>query len=284
MLGTSLTKYLNRKGHTVFCQGRRDMAQYKFEPDDSDKLIELIRLEEVDIIINLVALTDVDFCEENLQEAYRANVGVVEAIVQSIERSPSGLQPHLVQISSDQVYDEEGPHTEDHVDPCNVYALSKLAGEYVAAKVGATIIRTNFFGRSHCLNRNSLSDWLVNSLRAGESITAFDDVFFSALHIETLCDAIEIICNQRHAGVFNTGCSDGLSKASFALSLAKQLDLDISLISTGSVKDMRLRANRPLDMRMNSKKFERSFGFIAPSFESQIEQTAEEYGYESAAI
>jgi dTDP-4-dehydrorhamnose reductase len=283
LLGSSLSQRLARCGYAVLRQGRGAAAEARVDPVDNHSLIELLARNRVDVVVNLVAATNVDQCEEVPQLAYRANVKVVEALASAIRNPAVSMAPHLVQISTDQVYDGIGPHGEAAADPCNVYALSKLAGEIAAEKVGATVLRTNYFGLSRCVGRSSLSDWIVHSLRSGERITVFDDVLFSALHIETLCEAIELAVRKRVVGTYNVGCKDGASKAQLAFGLARRLGLDCGLMNMGRLQDIKLRARRPLDMRMNCAQFESVFGFSAPSFESQIEIAALEYLHEKAA-
>lgn len=283
LLGSSLCEELVRDGHFVRRQGRAAAAEVRIDPSDTEAVKEVLLRHRTDVIVNLVAATNVDECEIDPQGAYRANVRVVQALVDAINACPHDSAPHLVQISTDQVYDGPGPHEESTVDPCNVYALSKLAGEFVASQVGATVLRTNFFGRSRCTGRASLSDWIISSLRAGQHITVFDDVFFSALHIDTLCGAIGLAIRKRQPGTFNLGCQYGSSKASLALGLAKRLELDSGLMTLGSAREAKFRARRPLDMRLDSSRFERIFGFAAPSFETQIDLTAQEHRYEQTA-
>jgi dTDP-4-dehydrorhamnose reductase len=277
LLGNVLSLRLVERGYIVLRQGRSDVAEICIDPVDSNALKTLLAQQRVDVVVNLVAATNVDQCEVDPQGAYRANVQVVEALAHAIDDGTRNVSPHLIHISTDQVYDGQGPHQERVVGPCNVYALSKLAGEFVAAKIGATVLRTNFFGRSKSAGRISLSDWIINSLGLGKNITVFDDVLFSALHIDTLCEAIELAICERHAGTFNVGCKNGGSKAHLAFGLAERLQLDQKLMTVGRAQDVKLRARRPLDMRMDSSHFERTFGFVAPPFESQIDLAAQEY-------
>lgn len=277
LLGTSLSRHLLKSCYVVLRQGRGKDAEICIDPSRSDAVRQLFAAQRIDIVVNLVAATNVDQCEEDVQSAYQANVQVVEALIQAVSGESGFRIPHLVHISTDQVYDGPGPHDEKIVAPCNVYALSKLAGEFAAATIGATILRTNFIGHSHCAGRNSLSDWIVSALRAGQKITVFDDVLFSALHIDTLCHLIELAIRERHSGTYNLGCCDGASKAHLALGLAERLGLDRDLMTVGSYQDIKLRARRPLDMRMNSSHFARTFAIAMPTFESQIDLTAQEY-------
>jgi dTDP-4-dehydrorhamnose reductase len=276
LLGASLVPALEARGHAVLAQGRGAAAALRLDPLDADALSHAFALHQPTALVNLIAATNVDQCEEQPLLAYRANVAVVEAIANAVARQP-GPRPHLVHVSTDQVYDGPGPHAEDVVQPINVYGLSKYAGELVAERVGATVLRTNFFGRSRCAARTSFSDWLVASLREGKPITVFDDVLFSALHLHSLCDVIAAAIEHRPAGVFNAGCRDGLSKAGFALSLARKMALPTTAVRVGTSADVALRARRPLDMTLDVSRIERALKLSCPSMDAEIERTAKEY-------
>jgi dTDP-4-dehydrorhamnose reductase len=159
----------------------------------------------------------------------------------------------------------------------NAYALTKLAGELVALQARATVLRTNFFGRSNTGQRISFTDWLYNSLTSGHSFTVFDDVLFSALSMETLADFISKVIQSPRTGVFNVGSRNGLSKARFAVIFAEYLGLNISAMKVGSLRNSQLTAPRPHDMRMNISAFEAEFGLRMPDMAEQIFDAAERY-------
>ena len=277
LLGSSLSCYLVAHNYNVMRQGRDSLSQRPIDPSDNVALHQLLCEENFDVVINLIASTDVDRCEMDCLYAYQANVHVVEVLANAIEGCSQSATPHLIHISTDQVYDGPGPHVEDDVAPCNVYALSKLAGEIAARRVGATILRTNFVGKSHAIGRLALTDWLVESLQMHKPITLFDDVLFSALHTSELCGYIEKAVELKIAGTFNVGCGGGISKAQFGLALAEQLNLDVSSVTVGRSSDIALKAKRPLDMRLDVTKFEQVFGVTAPVIERTIELVAREY-------
>jgi len=275
MLGSSLGPFLQSAGHIVFRQSRSDGYDIKLDLLNDQDWINSLNQLQPDTVINLVAATNVDQCEQNPQWAFDANVGPLLAL----KRASSFINrcPHIVQISTDQLYDGTGLHSESNVHPCNVYALSKFAAELAIAGYPATILRTNFFGLSRAEKRKSFSDWIIERMKAKKQITLFEDVFFSAIHLNTLCEYINIILARKTQGTFNVGSSDGISKAAFALELAGQLDLDTSSITIGSVKDLALQACRPLDMRMNTTFFQETFAVSTPSITTEITKAADEY-------
>jgi dTDP-4-dehydrorhamnose reductase len=279
LLGASLVPVLQACGYTVLTQSRAPGADLSLDPSDHGAVAAALARHRPSAVINLVAATNVDQCEVDTELAWQANVGVVAAIVEGILALGNDLasRPHLVHISTDQVYDGPGPHSEDWVHPINVYGLSKYTGELLAERVGATVLRSNFYGRSRASGRMSFSDWLVRSLQEKTPITVFEDVKFSAIHIDTLCDFIVRSIVLRPAGIFNAGCRDGISKAGFAMALAGVLGLPTENVRMGTSADVALKARRPLDMTLKVARLEAAFDLQCPDILNEIEHTSKEY-------
>jgi len=151
-----------------------------------------------------------------------------------------------------------------------------VAAEIAAGAVPSTVLRTNFFGRSRCAGRASFSDWLAGALRAHSPITVFDDVLFSPLSINTLCDMIARVLERRPQGVFNLGSRAGMSKADFAFALAQALQLPAGAMARGQ-SGASLRAYRPKDMRMDSSLFEQTMGLQLPALIDEIQSLRSDY-------
>lgn len=279
LLGASLVPALRIRGYNVLAQGRSEGTDLRLDPSDRTAVLDALIEYRPAAVVNLVAATNVDQCEMQPQLAWRANAGVVAILTECIAAASQrlGRQPHLVHVSTDQVYYGTGPHAEDDIDLINVYGLSKYTGELLAERVGATVLRTNFYGRSRCPGRASFSDWLVNSLRDQAPITVFDDVKFSAMHIDTLCDVITKCIELRPTGIFNAGCRDAISKAGFAFALAKALSLSTDQVTVGRSTDVPLKARRPLDMSLQVSRLENILELQFPTMLAQIEHTAKEY-------
>jgi len=275
MLGSSLAPYLQSEGHTVIRQSRSDGYDIKLNLLNHQAWVDCLNELNPETVVNLAAATNVDQCECNPQWAFDANVGPLIALRRAT--ASTDCRPHIVHISTDQLYDGIGPHSEAKVHPSNVYALSKLAAELAIMDYSATIFRTNFFGLSHAQERPSFSDWIINSIKSKKYFTLFHDVFFSALHMDTLCGFIDLAIKRKSSGIFNVGSSDGLSKAEFGLQLSSRLGLDTSRIRIGSVKELDLKARRPLDMRMATAHFQQEFAVSTPSLSFEINKAANEY-------
>ncbi|MBF0105220.1 MAG: SDR family oxidoreductase [Deltaproteobacteria bacterium] len=276
LLGGRLAPVLRQQGHEVVTHSRASETHFRACLTDQTETEKLLDAALPDIIINLSALTDVEKCELEPAKAYLENVHTVENVVEWIKRHKEGC--FLVQISTDQVYDNEGPHAERDVTITNYYGFSKFAGELVALTVPSVVLRVNFFGRSHTTHRESLSDWIYRSITTQSKIQVFDDVFFSPLSMETLSELINVAICKRFTGVFNLGSRHGMSKSDFAFLFAGALKLPTSnMTKTSKDRVAFLKAYRPKDMRMDCSKFEKQYGRELPNLESEIIKVSKEY-------
>lgn len=276
LLGSRLVPYLTSVGHNVITHSRSGGADYNFDLSNSLLTNEALDLIRPDLVINLAALTSVEDCQANMNLAYCVNTAIVENIVAWMREHIN--ESHLLQLSTDHVYDGEGLKTESEITMLNNYAFSKYAGELSALQVSSTILRTNFIGRSPIIKAESLTDWVFRSLTDGKEIQVLDDVYFNPLSIDYLLQMIEIILEVKPLGIFNLGSHGGMSKASLDYIFAETLNLPtekMTTISRGEAKF--LKAVRPWNMCMDSSKFEHTMGIVLPELKDIIEQVAKEY-------
>ena len=64
-LGTTLIKFLNKIKYNVFGQSRHPGSKLQCNPANINEIKVLISKLEPDVIINLIANTDVDLCQKN---------------------------------------------------------------------------------------------------------------------------------------------------------------------------------------------------------------------------
>ncbi len=234
---------------------------------DQDETKNLIKKSDPDIFIHAAGLTDVDLCEKDPHSALDLNANVSKNLADLLS---SGIC--FVSISTDQVYpDRPGPHAEDLEGPVNEYGRSKLTGEKaVLTHPGGLVFRTNFFGPSITPGRSSLSDFFIDNFQAKRKVTLFSDVFFSPLHMKTLCDLVFRSVSEGLRGIYNLGSRDGTSKAEFGLSMARHLGLSTEKAIMGKAQAQPDRAKRPADMRMDMTKLETALKMKMPTLEEEI--------------
>jgi len=276
LLGSSLVPQLKKNGYKIVTHALSTQADFRFDLSDRVKSYEILEKIQPSAIINLVSLTSVELCEEQVNLAYLVNTRTVENLAYWI--TSSGANCHLVQISTDHVYDGVGLHTEDEITITNNYAFSKYAGELAAVRVPSTILRTNFVGRSKVSYRESLTDWVYSSIRGSQQVEVLNDVYFSPLSITVLVEMIELVVQKKPIGIYNLGSHNGMSKADFDFAFAECLKLptnNMTRIETSQAAF--LKAYRPKDMRMDSSKFESTLGVKLPHLTDLIQQLAQEY-------
>lgn len=264
LLGNTLAPALRRADRQIITHGFRREADVTFDlTNEAATHAELDRLQP-DILINLVALTSVEQCQQAPDQAYRINVRTTEILARWVTRHPACF---LVHISTDHVYDGRGEQREDDVRLTNVYAFSKYTSELAACHAGGIVLRTNFFGPSQLPGRASLSDWILENLRFEKPITLFNDIFFSPLSLATLTAMISTVVDRRIPGLFNLGSHAGLSKCDFGFALATAFQLPTTHVTIAASN---FSIYRPKDMRMDVGLFENTFGVRLPTLGDEI--------------
>ncbi len=275
-LGSHLCSFLKVKNTVLRC-GRSQKNDIILSKINEKNFSKILKKHAPNVIINLIAITNVDLCEKKKKKAKEINSEIVKTITYSINKTKLIEKIFFLQISTDQVYSGEGPHKENFTKPINVYSKTKLNGEKYLKKINGCAIRTNFLGKPLHNDKKGLSDWIYHSLKKNKSITVFKNVKFSPLSIKSLCKYIQIIINKKIPGIFNLGSKNGLSKAEFAVLFAKKLKLNVKLLKVADYKKEHLIAKRPLDMRMNIKLFEKKFKIKLKSLNSEINLISKQY-------
>jgi len=229
-----------------------------------------------DVIIHCAALTNVDACEAVPERAYQLNVQATETIANWIRQKAPNTQ--LIYVSSDQIYQGPGPHSETNAAPINTYALTKLWGEYIVREVDRhLILRTNFLG----FDRNTKTGFvafLLDAFEKGTPITLFRDVLFNPLYATDWPAIIWPLVDGKITGTYNLGASgNGISKAEFALQVAEALNLNTSSAIIGSVEDVSMAARRPNDMRMDISKIQECLSQALPTVEESLKRLITDY-------
>jgi dTDP-4-dehydrorhamnose reductase len=228
---------------------------------DIDAFIQLIKSFRPDYVVHTAGLTSVEKCEAFPALAYELNVLLTENVAKACELE----NIKLIHISTDHLFNGLSPTVgeDEPTNPQNAYAKSKLLAEEKVLKYSTKplIVRTNFFawGTSY---RQSFSDQIILSLRAGQKITLFDDVFYTPILIERLVEAIQKLVEKRCDGVYNVVGDERLTKYEFGKKLAKKFCLDESLIQRGYIKNRQDLVFRPNDMSLSNLKLTKIIGEV----------------------
>ncbi len=273
-LGTYLVNYLKRKYQIISEQSLKKKI-------DFENILEIQKIFQKckpQTVINLIAKTNVDECEINKTLAKKSNQIIVKNIIKAIKGANNKC--HFIHISTDQVYrgTTNSKNLEQSANPINYYGQTKLWGESEALKIqSSTILRTNFIGINKIKDKNSLSDWIVKSLKKNKKIKTYSNIIFSPLYIKTLCKYINTVIKKKNYGIYNLGSKDSISKYNFSIMLCKNLKLNKKLIKKTIYNTNLSKAKRPLNMSLNIKKFEKIFNVKLPSIQNEIKLTLKDY-------
>ena len=254
-LGQAIKRFCIKKKIECVALGYKNKSDIQFDLK-SKNLNKFLIKQKPSIIINCVALTDVDFCNKYLDKAYDINVNTVSNLVQAINQS--SIKCKLIHISTDQIYNSLNPkekNSENKIRLSNNYNITKYLGELEALRYKkTTILRTNFFGNSFLSKKPSYSDFIKKKLIRKERLKIPNNIYFNPIHIDELVIKIFMISKKDIFGIYNVGSKDCISKFIFAKKVAKKYNLDQKYLIP--FKSNFQKHKRPLGTYMCVKKFE----------------------------
>jgi len=272
LLGASLVTFLGRCYDLVTVTRTSSNSDYNVDMTSLEQSRFLLEEVNPHFIINLAALTNMDICEHDINLAYRVNTAIAENIADYSNK----YDVFVVHISTDHLYDAENSCESDIIIKNN-YAMTKYCAEKSFKSKNSVILRTNFFGRSFSKSSDGLCNSIYQAAISGQELKLFNDVFFSPLSINTLCDVILNCLQKKVPGIFNVGSRDGMSKGDFLKSFLQLSGIINFKYKFISVDDIGLKTSRPKDMRMNVSLFEEKFNFHLPKLINEIESVANEF-------
>ena len=236
---------------------------------------------EPDVLIHCAALVDVDACEQDPQRAYRINADVTGRLA----AATSG-RCKFVYVTTDGIFKGDIPLRSETDLPCprTTYGRSKLHGEWETeiATGNHVIVRTNFYGWSSGRKKTS-AEWLFNALDQQEPITLFTDFYFTPIYVADLVLRIKALIDADARGIFHVCGGDRVSKFEFGASMAELAGLSMANVSKGSIETSGLRAARPKDMSLSSKRLSEIFGMDVPGCRAGLERFLGHRGVELGA-
>ena len=217
---------------------------------DADRTSDVIRRASPDVVIHTQALSDVDRCELEPEQAKAQNVTTTAHLVQAL----GGRNALFVYISTDYVFDGAGrsPYREsDQPNPLSTYGHTKLEGEQQAlALPGGVVVRpSTLFGPG----RNNFCDTIVHAAQERRTVEAFADQTTSPTYTE---DAAEVIAAliallgrspqpERLPRVYHVANAVGCTRAAFAYRVMDFLGCSRDLVRPIRMSDQGRAARRP---------------------------------------
>lgn len=244
MVGRAVGEYCGANGDRVFSYDHRGL-----DIADCARVMEVLRQDQPNAVINCAAWTDVDGCERDAQRAFAANASGPE----NLAKASHEIGAVLVTVSTDYVFDgeKEGFYTQrDQPNPQSVYAVSKLAGEHRAqlAHARTTVVRTGFvFGAG---GTNFLST-IIARARRGETLKAISDAYGTPSYAPDLARRLRELAQLDLPGTFHAvNAGPGVSYEQFARTALDLSGCSASRLETVAVGSLKRPAARPRNSRL----------------------------------
>ncbi|TKJ38389.1 dTDP-4-dehydrorhamnose reductase [candidate division LCP-89 bacterium B3_LCP] len=209
------------------------------------EVVDAILENQPGIIINTAAITGVDRCEDERELCWRVNVHAVENLI----RAAAKVDAHLIQISSDYVFDgNDPPYREtDLPRPLGFYGKSKLAAENAmrGSDIQETIVRTQLLYGVAPMIRSNFVDFIRTKLECDEDLQIVDDQIGNPTLADDLARGIARIIQLRKRGIYHISGSESISRYDFAREIARTFDEDPNRISAMKTNDLDQKALRP---------------------------------------
>lgn len=188
-----------------------------------DNLVnKLLMLERPNVVIHCAAMANVDYCEENPIDSYRANVIATKNLVSACERVGS----KLVFLSSDYVFNgrdrpDKGYSEIDAPDPINIYGQHKLEAEKLVLENPNNLVArtTVVYGWEKGVPKNFFHT-LVNGIRSKRERLVPVDQEGSPTYVVDLVKIIDELIQQGKSGIYHVSGPKIVSRYQFAMNIA----------------------------------------------------------------
>jgi len=234
---------------------------------DIEQVREYVKANNIQIIINCAAFTNVDAAESNYDAAELLNARAPENLAIAIKE----VGGCLIHVSTDYVFGGEPYNTPCKEDrkgtPTGVYGVTKLHGEQNIQKVGAhyMILRTAWlyseFGKNFVKT-------MLNLTRVKSELKVVFDQVGTPTYAGDLADIIvKIVANrwyEGHSGIYHYSNEGVCSWFDFTKSIALLAGNDICKIKPCYSADFPSPVERPSYSVLDKAKIKETFGIEIP--------------------
>jgi len=237
------------------------------------EVMDCLSKSEATHVIHTAAITNVDFCELQPEDAELVNVTSTKYLI----NASNNIKAHFQFISTDFVFDgEKGNYSEtDSVNPLSVYAQNKVDSELLTkelSKYGWSIIRTMIvYGHANNLSRSNLIDWAKGALEKQQEINIIDDQFRAPAFAEDLATGCMLVLLKGQGGIFNICGPEANSIYDIVERIGKHFEFSMKNVTKISSETLNQPAKRPPKTGLDISKAKNLLGYSPKTIEETLD-------------
>ena len=271
LLGSNLVKRYTSNGFSI----------KTFVRDDFNNLQSSIKKKfhnwHPDIIINAIAIVNLQKCEDDYNLAYETNVLIAKKLALIAQKHNS----YFIHISTDHFYnDTKIRHTEkDDIILLNNYAKTKYEAEKEVLNTYSEVlvVRTNIIGfRNNKID--SFFEWLIRSLKNQDSISLYTNFYTSPIDINSLSSLLIECFKKKLSGIYNITSSEVIDKYNFGMKVANKFGYPTENINKSMIQvDTNPGIERALTLGLDTLKIENILNIKMPKIDKIVNNLYIEY-------
>ena len=256
LVGRQVVKDLSET-HEVFSCYTKSEPEFgvpvKMDLLNHERISNVLSEKNPDIVIHLGAMTAVDLCETQQDNALKINSQATEILAKECSK----INSFMVYVSTDYVFNgNSGLYKEnDATNPLGFYGKSKLLGEKSIQNFSSNwcIARTSTPFGLHP-TKKSFPIWVIENLQKQKQIDVLTDQFTSPTYVPSLSRMLIEISERRLTGIIHIAGASKISRYEMASLVSDKLGLDGKLLREISINDIKWEAQRPKDSSLNISK------------------------------
>jgi dTDP-4-dehydrorhamnose reductase len=228
LLGAEIVRQCRAAGWETLGTARTPPPDSDYAPmdiTDPDMVRAAFDAFRPEVVVHCAAMTHVDACETNPQEAYRVNTFGTEVIAAHCQRVGAAC----VYISTDYVFDgaKGAPYHEyDAPNPLSVYGRSKYLGEQAVQALCPRhyVVRVAWL---YGVGRKTFPQFVLDAARQGQSPTVIADQIGSPTYVADVADRLLRLVQTDCYGVYHLTNPPPVSRYEFACALLEAAGLSV---------------------------------------------------------
>jgi dTDP-4-dehydrorhamnose reductase len=256
LIGHQVVKDLSET-HEVFSCYNKSKPEHgniiKMDLLNHEMISNVMSEKKPDVVIHLGAMTAVDLCDAQQDNALKINSQATEILAKECSK----INSFMVYVSTDYVFNgNSGLYKENDVtNPLGFYGKSKLLGEKSIQNFSSNwcIARTSTPFGLHP-TKKSFPIWVIENLQKQKQIDVLTDQFTSPTYVPSLSRMLIEISERHLTGIIHVAGASKISRYEMASLVSDKLGLDGKLLREISINDIKWEAQRPKDSSLNVSK------------------------------